>query len=115
MNPLFVKWKIVKNPLILTALYRSPSQTKDQFSSFMDKFEDTIVNIDNRSPSHTLFFGDFNAKNSDWYEDGYSAWRNIANITSMYGLKQIIKEPAHILLSSSSFPVLKMPSSNSVF
>ena len=56
--------------------------------------------------NHFLFtaIGDFNAKSSNWYnKDKTSFERNtIENVTSHLGLHQIINEPTHILLNSSS-------------
>ena len=56
--------------------------------------------------NHFLFtaIGDFNAKSSNWYnKDKTSFERNtIENVTSHLGLQQIINEPTHILLNSSS-------------
>ena len=44
------------------------SQTVDQFSVFKQKWQETIVNINNCSPFIFLYVGDFNARNSDWWE-----------------------------------------------
>ena len=56
--------------------------------------------------NHFLFtaISDFDAKSSNWYnKDKTSFERNtIENVTSHLGLHQIINEPTHILLNSSS-------------
>ena len=48
--------------------------------------------------------GDFNAKSKNSYKnDKYSFEENIIeNVTSQLGLQQVIKEPTHILVNSSS-------------
>ena len=48
--------------------------------------------------------GDFNAKSKNSYKnDKYSFEGNIIeNVTSQLGLQQVIKEPTHILVNSSS-------------
>ena len=51
--------------LFFTVIYRSPSQTLDQFSFFKQKWEETIVNNNKCSPFISLYVGDFNARNSD--------------------------------------------------
>ena len=55
-----------KKRLFLTLIYRSPSQSAEQFSQFKQKWEETIININNCSPTVSIFVGDFNARNSDW-------------------------------------------------
>ena len=51
----------------VTLLYRSPSQTIDDFCVFKKHMEDTIININNKSPYISIFIGDFNARNFSWW------------------------------------------------
>ena len=44
------------------ALYKSPSQTTDDFDLFMLNLEAPLVDISNRNPHFVLITGDFNAK-----------------------------------------------------
>ena len=96
--------RIGTNRVFLSTLYRSPSQTTDQFASFKQQFEETIINTNNCSPTLSLYLGDFNARNSGWFTNDTTnvAGVDLADLTSMYGLKQIINEPTHILPTSSS-------------
>ena len=90
--------------LFFTVIYRSPSQTVDQFSVFKQKWEETIVNINNCSPFISLYVGDFNARNSDWWANDIRNTQGIeiADLATQYGLSQIIDKPTHILPNSAS-------------
>ena len=51
----------------LTVLYRSPSQSIEQFSLFRQRWEETIININDCSPTIAMNIGHFNARNSEWW------------------------------------------------
>ena len=48
-------------------LYRSPSQTPDQFDNFLQLFEELLQDIFKLKSSFVLITGDFNCRNSNWY------------------------------------------------
>ena len=56
------------------------------------------------NPFLVMVIGDFNAKSSKWYCQDKSTFKGnvIDSITSQFGLYQVIKEPIHILNTSSS-------------
>ena len=85
------------------ALYRSPSQTFGDFETFPKNFELNLENIVHRNPFLVVVIGDFNAKSSKWHcQDKLTFEGNIIdNITSQFGLYHVIKEPKHILNTSS--------------
>ena len=86
------------------ALYRSPSQTQDEFEKFSDNLELNLGTLSQKNPFLVVAIGDFNAKSKSWYiNDSTTSQGNVLeNITSQFGLQQIIKEPTHILDNSSS-------------
>ena len=57
-----------------------------------------------KNPYLLVVLGDFNAKLRQWYDEDSSTSEGvlIENITSQFGLHQIINEPTHILENSSS-------------
>ena len=57
-----------------------------------------------RNPFLTVLIGDFNAKSRRWCSQDSSNFEGITieNVTSQFGLSQIIKEATHILEPSSS-------------
>ena len=84
-------------------LYRSPSQSSDEFESFSKNLELTLDRVMQNTP-YTMVLGDFNAKCSNWYRHDKTNFEGMAidNISSQCGLYQVINEPTHILENSSS-------------
>ena len=96
--------KIGKKNLFIVALYRSPSQSIEEFSNFKIKLEQTIININNNNPYISIFIGDFNARNANWWEgdpDNYQGL-DLEESFTHYGLQQIINSPTHILPNSKN-------------
>ena len=98
----------------ITVIYRSPSQTMEQFSLFRQKWEETIVNINDCSPDISLYIGDFNARNSNWWQNDLTNRQGveIIDLTSQYNLHQVIDKPTHILPNSASCIDLIFTSAN---
>ena len=85
------------------SLYRSPSQSQDDFESFANRFE---LNIDTATAHNTfltLVLGDFNDKSNLWFKGNKTIYEGskIDGVTSTFGLQQIINEPTHIIGDSS--------------
>ena len=96
---------IISNKLCsFVALYRSPSQSQDDFATFSDNLEMTLDFVSKKNPFLLVVLGDFNAKLSQWHDKDTSTPEGISveSITSQFGLHQIINEPTHILENSSS-------------
>ena len=88
----------------VVSLYRSSSQTSNEFDSFITNLEKNVVDI-SRSNSHfVLLIGDFNVKSSNWSSNDITTAEDAQSnyFTSLCGMKQIITEPTHILESSAS-------------
>lgn len=90
--------------VFLCHCYRSPSQDSEHFEFFKQKWEESILNINRFSPTVSVFLGDFNARNSDWWKDDTTNPQGIdlADLANQHNLSQIIDEPTHILPNSSS-------------
>ena len=88
----------------LVALYRSPSQSQDKFETFIYNFELNLETLSRKNPFLLVAIGDFNAKSKVWYcnDNTTSQGKALENVTSQFGLHQVIKEPTHILHNSSS-------------
>ena len=87
----------------VVSMYRSPSQTSDDFNSFTTNLEKLVVNISSTNTHSILMIGDFNTKSSNWSSDTTTAeGAQLYYLTSLYGVKQVITEPTHILGNSSS-------------
>lgn len=86
------------------SLYRSPSQTSDEFETFTNNLESNLETVSLRQPFLIAALGDFNAKSKSWCanDDTSNAGMAIENITQQFGLHQLINEPTHVLPNSSS-------------
>ena len=67
-------------------------------------WEGIFDNINQCNPYFTLITGYFNARWKRWWENGSNNTEGVSidNLTSSYGLKQLIAKPTHILTTSSS-------------
>ena len=91
--------KIGNKKCFITVLYRSPSQSLEEFERFKTGLESTILNINNSNPFLTIFLGDFNAKNPLWWSGDISNSEGLElnELSSHYNLHQLINTPTHIL------------------
>ena len=64
----------------------------------------TLELVSKKNPYLLVVLGDFNAKLKQWYDKDSSTSEGISvqNITSQFGVHQVINEPTHILEKSSS-------------
>ena len=87
----------------VVSMYRSPSQTSDDFNSFTTNLEKLVVNISSTNPHFILMIGDFNAKSSNWSSNDTTTAEGVQldYLTSLYGMKQVTTKPTHILENSS--------------
>ena len=81
------------------SLYRSPSQSPNEYDSFINNFEKLIINIYSRKADFVLLIGGFNAKSYNWSINNTktSEGAQLGSISSLYGMKQLISEQTHIL------------------
>ena len=96
---------IISNKLSsFVALYRTPSQSQDDFATFYHNFEMTLDLASKKNPYLLSILGDFIAKLRQLYDKDSSTSEGVSieNITSQFGLHQIINEPTHMLENSSS-------------
>ena len=72
-------------------LYRSPSQTRDIFETFVDNFELTLDSII-KNPFLIVALGDFSAKTNNWYKNDINSYEGlkIDIITSQFDLQQLL-------------------------
>ena len=85
-------------------LYRSPSQNRDEFETFLDNLELNFDHMADKNPYLMVALGDFNAKSNSWYRNDSTDTEGskIDILTSTFGFHQIINEATHILNNSSS-------------
>ena len=72
-------------------LYRSPSQTSDEFQSFISNFEKHFINTTSCDPHFVILLGDFNAKSKSCSVYNITTEGTVLeNLTSLYEMKQMI-------------------------
>ena len=88
----------------VVSLYRSPSQTQDEFDIFLINLEQSIGDIIVKNPLFVLITGDFNVRSSNWWKNDLSMSEvtQVDSLTTSYSLSQVISDPTHILPNSSS-------------
>ena len=80
------------------SLYRSPSQSSDEFENFVYNLDLTLEALTQNNPFLTVIIGDFNAKFNKWYSTNKTTPDRamLDNLTFLYGLTRLLKEPTHI-------------------
>ena len=93
-----------KKKVIISVIYRFPSQSNDDLDSFISNFQHLLSNINKRKPSLLVISGDFNAKFSSWWSNDISTIEGskLYTLTSTKGFDQLINEPTRIQTKSSS-------------
>ena len=83
-----------------SCLYWSPSQTQDEFETFLKNFELTLDKIHENNPFMTVVLGDFNAKSNNWCKADITSLEDsmIDTIASSYGLNQLAQKPTYLLV-----------------
>ena len=86
------------------ALYRSPSQSQDEFEKFAKNLELNLDTVSANNPFLTVVLGDFTAKSNLWYKNDKTTneGSKIDGIASQFGLHQLINEPSHLTRNASS-------------
>ena len=80
------------------SFYRSPSQSSDKFENFVYNLFLTLEALTQKNPFLTVIIEDFNAKSNKWrFTDKTTPQgAKLDNLTSQYGLTQLLKEPTYI-------------------
>ena len=90
--------------IIVSVIYRSPSQNNREFNSFLSSFEQLLSEISKRKPTVSIITGDFNARSSSWWSNDTNTLdgTNLYSPSSSNNFSQPINEPTHIQRNSSS-------------
>ena len=83
-------------------MYRSPSQSHDEFENFCIKFDILLSQINDELPICSVITGDFNARCSRWWRNDITnfAGKEIDFLTSLAGYTQIISKFTHVINKS---------------
>ena len=89
---------------MVSVIYRSPSQTNDEFDAFLSNLQLLLNDINYRKPSLSVVADDFNSRCSSWWSNDINTTEGLKlfSLTSSNGFSQLIHDPAHIQANSSS-------------
>ena len=90
--------------IIISSLYRSPSQNSEEFESFLTNFEHLQSDINARNPSISIILGDFNARSTSWWSGDIDSLEGskLFSLSTLNGFHQVISEPTHVQRNSCS-------------
>ena len=90
--------------VIVSVIYRSPSQNNSEFDSFLRSVERLLSDIKNIKPFSSVITGDFNVRTSCWWSEeiNTSEGLKLLSLRSANGVSQLINEPTHLQTSNSS-------------
>ena len=90
--------------VIVSVIYRSPSQNNSEFDLFLRSVERLLRDIKMTKPFLSVIIGDFNARTSCWWSEDInkSEGLKLLSLTSANGVSQSINEPTHLQTSISS-------------
>ena len=88
----------------MSVIYRSPSQNNSEFDSFLSNLERLLRDISKCNPTVSVIAGDFTARSSSWWSEDIntSVGTKLYSLTSANRFLQLINEPTHIQINSSS-------------
>ena len=83
-------------------MYRSPSQSQDEFKNFCTKFDILLSQINDERPISSIVPGDFNAWCSRWWRNNITnfARKEIDFLTLSVGYTQTIEKPTYVITKS---------------
>ena len=81
--------------VIVSVIYRSPSQSTDEVDSFLSNFENSLNDVTKRKPSLFVVIGDFNSRSSSWWSKDTDTIEGLklSSLTSSNRLSQLTNEP----------------------
>ena len=90
--------------VIVSVIYRSPSQSISEFDSFLSNLEELVSDTDNRKPALSIITGEFNARSQFlWSNDiNNTEGSKLLALSSSNGFSQLINEPTNIQTNSTS-------------
>ena len=99
-----VELTLSRKKLFFVVIYRSPSQSSDEFDLFLSRLELVIEHMRHEKPDCIILTGDFNSKTKQWWPDGEEMNEGVLlnQLIESFSMTQLIDQPTHILTNSSS-------------
>ena len=96
----------INKKVIVSVIYRSPSQSNANFHAFISNFQKLISNINKHKPTLSVIAGEFNARSSSWWSNDVNSTEEskLYSLTASNGFDQLINESRHI--QTKGFPCI---------
>ena len=90
--------------VIVSVIYRPPSQSINEFDSFLSDFEKLVSDTNNRKPALPIITSDFNVRSQSWWSNDINTTEGskLLVLSSSNGFSQLIDEATHINSNSTS-------------
>ena len=90
--------------VIVSVIYRSPSQSSQEFAQFEMLFSQLLNDITSKKPFFSIILGDFSARSKCWWslDKQSKEGDSLFLISSTSGYTQLINSATHIIGNSSS-------------
>ena len=90
--------------VIVSVIYCSPSQSTDEFDSFLINFQNFLNDVSKRKPYLSVVTGKLNSRSSSWWSKDTNTIEGLKlfSLTSSNGLCQLKNEPTHIQTNNTS-------------
>ena len=88
----------------VSVIYRSPSQSSEEFAQFELHFSQLLNDITSKKPFFSNIFGDFNARSKCWWslDEQSKEGDSLFSISSIIGYIQLTNSETHFIGNSSS-------------
>ena len=98
------EFQLDRKKYFFVVLYRSPSQSQNEFQVFMNNFELMLSKMSDENPYCVIVTGDLNCRSSHWWENDIDneEGKLFEPFSSDLGLHQLISEPTHFIGNSRS-------------
>ena len=89
---------IVRKKLLFVTVYRSPTQSPEQFDGFINHLQMTLNRFQAEKPHMTILTGDFNCRSSQWWSQDveHPEGAMLDELIETNNLYQLINEPTNI-------------------
>ena len=90
--------------MFFVVIYRSPSQSSDEFDLFLSRLELVIEHMRHEKPDCIILPGDFDSKEKQWWPDEEETNEGVLlnQLIEGFSMTQLIDQPTHISANSSS-------------
>ena len=80
--------------VIVSVIYRSPSQSINEFDSFLSNLEKLVCDINNRNSALSIIKADFNARSQSWWSNDINTTEGskLFALSTSNGFSQLINE-----------------------